>query len=103
MGGWSKAERSGSVGACGVGPSVAAEPSIGGLPCWGKREEQGAVREARALPRGEAVDGLRLGTPECKEAWLCMSEGMIWNESRVREIRTISSASGERKRNRGGD
>ena len=35
----------GSVVACGVGPSIAAEPSAVGLLHWGKSEAQDAVRE----------------------------------------------------------
>ena len=66
-------------------------------------EAQGEVREIRALPGREAVGGLRLGPPEGAEAQLRVSEGMISNESRVREIRTLGSMSGERKRSQGGD
>ena len=66
-------------------------------------EAQGEVREIRALPGREAVGGLRLGTPECAEAQLRVSEGIISNESRVREIRTLGSTSGERKRGQGGE
>ena len=47
--------------------------------------------------------GLRLETTESAEAQLLVSEGMISNESRVREIRTLGSISGERKRGQGGD
>jgi len=56
----------------------------------------------RALPGREAVAGLRFGTPECAEARLRVSEGMVSNESRVREIRTLGSTSGEGKRGQGG-
>ena len=66
-------------------------------------EAQGEVREIRALPGREVVGGLRLGTPECAEAQLRVSEGMISNESRVRKIRTLGSMSGERKRVQGGE
>ena len=66
-------------------------------------EAQGEVREIRALPGREAAGGLRLDTPEGAEAQLRVSEGMISNESRVREIRTLGSTSGERKRGQGGE
>ena len=66
-------------------------------------EAQGEVREIRALPGREAAGGLRLDTPEGAEAQLRVSEGMISNESRVREIRTLGSMSGERKRGQGGE
>ena len=59
---------------------------------------QGEVGGVRALSAREAVARLRLGTPESAEAQLLVSEGMISNESRVREIRTLGSMSGERKR-----
>ena len=49
------------------------------------------------------MDGLRLGTSEGADAKLRESEGMISNESRVREIRTLGSLSGERNRGQGGD
>ena len=49
------------------------------------------------------MGGLRLGKPEGAEAQFLVSEGMISNESRVREIRTLGSMSGERKRGQGGD
>ena len=103
MGCWSKAEVSGPVVACDIGHSVAVEPSIGGLPCEGESEAQGTVRKTRALPEGEAADGLRLGTPESPESQLRVSEGMVSNESRVRESRTLGSMSGERNRGQGGD
>ena len=44
---------------------------------------QTEVGEGRALPGQQAVAGLRFGTPECAEAQLPVSEGMISNESRV--------------------
>ena len=50
----------------------------------------------RALPGRGAVGGLWLGTPEGAEAQLRVSDSMISNESRVREIRTLGSTSGER-------
>ena len=55
-----------------------------------------------ALPGREAVGGSRLGTPECAKAQFRVSEGMVSNESRVREIRTLGSTSGERKRGQDG-
>ena len=61
-------------------------------------EAQCEVGGVRALSAREAVARLRLGTPESAEAQLLVSEGMISNESRVREIRTLGSMSGERKR-----
>ena len=61
--------------------------------CRKHKVEYGGVR---ALPGREAVAGLRLGTPEGAEAQLRVSEGMVSNESRVREIRTLGSMSGER-------
>ena len=87
---------SGSGVASGVDHSVADEPSRAGLPSKGKSESHGAVRETRVLRGGEAVDGLRLGTPECAEAQLRVSEGMISNESHVRETRTLGLMSAER-------
>lgn len=42
--------------------------------------------------------GLRLGTPDCAEAQLRVSDGMVADESRVREIRTLGSTSGEGSR-----
>ena len=63
-------------------------------------EAQGGVREVRALPRRGAVGELRPDTPECPAAQLRVSEGMISNESRVREIGTLGWTSGERKRGR---
>ena len=59
-------------------------------------EAQGEVREIGALPGREAVGELRPGTPEGAEAQLRVSEGMISNESQVREICTLGSMSGER-------
>ena len=58
-------------------------------------------RDALVEGRGTAVAGLeavaelRLGTPEGAEAQFRVSEGMISNESRMREIRTLGSMSGE--------
>ena len=66
-------------------------------------EAQGEGRERRALPGRGAVAGLRLGRPEGAAAQLRVSEGMISNESRMREIRTLGSMSGERKRGQGGE
>ena len=57
----------------------------------------------RALPGREAVARLWLGTPEDAQAQLRVSEGMVSNESRVREVRTLGSMSGERKRGQGGE
>ena len=54
-------------------------------------------------PGRGAVGGLRPDTPEWAGARLPVSEGMISNESRVREIRTLGSTSGERKRGQGED
>ena len=70
---------------------------------WLCRRPEGEVREIPVLPGRGAVGGLRPDTPERAEAQLRVSEGMISNESRVREIRTLGSTSGERKRGQGGD
>ena len=66
-------------------------------------EAQCGVRQIRALPGRGAVGGLRPDTLERAGAQLRASTGMISNESRVREIRTLGSTSGERKRGQGGD
>lgn len=47
--------------------------------------------------------GLRLGTPECAEAQLRVSDGMVADERRVREIRTLGSTSGDRNRGPSGN
>ena len=52
---------------------------------------------------GEALGGPRLGMPERAAPQLRVSEGMILNESRVREIPTLGSISVERNRSQGGD
>ena len=70
---------------------------------WLCRKHKVKYGGVRALPGREAVAGQRLGTPACAEAQLRVSEGMISNESRVREIRTLGSMSGERKRGQGGE
>ena len=65
-------------------------------------EAQGEVGEVHAL-HGRApmpVDGPH--APDAADSELCVGEGMISNESRVREIRTFGSMSGERKRGQGG-
>lgn len=69
------------------------------LPCEGESEAQGTVRKTSALPEGEAVGGLRLGTPEGAEAQRRVREGMIGKWSRVRDICRLGLTSGERKRN----
>ena len=67
------------------------------------REHKVKYGGVRALPGREAVAGPRLGTPEGAEAQLRVSEGMISYQSRVREIRTLGSTSGERNRVQGGE
>ena len=61
-------------------------------------EAQVEVGGLRALPERESAAGLRLGTTECAEAQFRGSERIVLNESRVREIRTLGSTSGEETR-----
>ena len=98
-----QAEMSGSVGACGVGPCVVAEPSLRVSVAEGNRKLWVLSGKPVCIPRGGAVDGLRLYTPECAEAQVRVTGGMSLNESRVREIRTLGLKSGVRKRSQGGD
>ena len=65
-------------------------------------EAQGKVGEVRALPGRAPVAGHGPHAPEGADGQLGVGEG-ISNESRVREIRTLGSMSGERKRSQGGE
>ena len=66
-------------------------------------EARGEVGEVRALPGRAPVAVHGPHAPEGTDGQLCVGEGMISNESRAREIRTLGSMSGERKRGQGGD
>ncbi len=93
---------SGAVVDCGFGSSVAVEPSIG-APFLGKNRKH-RVQSGKPVRFPEERLCMDYGlVRQSVEARLCVSEGMIFKESRMREIRTLGSASGERKRNRGGD
>lgn len=74
-----------------------------GLRGPGELEAQGAVRKPRALPGGEAVGGLRIGTPGCAEAQLRVTEHRISNEGQMRRIRVLGSPNGEEGCGRRGD
>ena len=81
-----------AVGGTGAGGTAAA--SVAGS------EARGGVREDVRFPGGRPQSGRERRTGRAARPRVC--ERMISNESRVREIRTLGSMSGERKRSRSG-
>ena len=81
-----------SVGSTGAGDTEAA--SVAGS------EARGGVREDVRFPGGRTQSGRERRTG--RTGRLRVGERMISNESPVREIRTLGSMSGERKRGRSG-
>ena len=66
-------------------------------------EAPGEVGEGRALPGWTTVVGHGRERQRVRPGQLPVGEGMISDESSVRENRTLGSRSGERKRGQGGD
>ena len=80
--------RAAAVGSTGAGDIAAA--SVAGA------EARGGVREDVRFPGGRSQSGRERRTGRTARLRVC--ERMISNESPVREIRTLGSMSGERKR-----
>ena len=66
------------------------------------RKPEGGHREVRALSGRVPMERLGTHAPDSADTQLRVGEGIISNESRAREIRTLGSTSGERKRGQGG-
>ena len=66
-------------------------------------DAQGAYREVRALPGRAILAGHGAQAPEGADRQLPVGEGMVWNESPVREYCALGSLSEERNRGQGSD
>lgn len=73
-----------------------------GLTGGEELEAQGAVRETRVLPGRRLWADCGLARRMLQDRGLRVNEGTISHESRMQQIRTLGSTSGEGTRNQGG-